>query len=112
MATDSTETLVIAATILEQIGAETLMCIGCPRNSRTVVPATIDHDENGHLGGVMFKFTNCPKVRSGHVTITLNGNDTYHVQIFNMRNRCVYDQKGIYCDALGGRNGVIERVVG
>jgi len=104
--------MTIARTILAQIGSNTLMCLGVPPKSIIVVKETIETDPNGHLGGVSFKFTNCPKVRSGRVVVTLAGNDTYNVQIFNMRDREIYKGVDIYNDNLGGPHGVIERVTG
>ena len=101
----------IAQTIIAQIGGNSLACLGVPRNSIRVVPPTIDADENGHLGGVQFKFTNCPKVRSGTVVITLDGVDTYNVTIKNVLGRVLKDMKGVYCDMIG-RDGVIEEVTG
>jgi hypothetical protein len=102
----------IARTILEQIGRNTIMCLGVPNHSIKVVKETIETDPNGHLGGLEFKFTNCPKVRNGRVVVTLSPLDTYNVQIFNIRGREIYKGVDIYCESLGGPDGVIERVTG
>ncbi len=102
----------IPGTILEQIGAQTLICIGVPRNSVYAIPATIDTDENGHLGGVQFRFSNCPIIRQGFVRITLSGDDTYRVVITNQLGNVKLDVSGIYCDQLAGQDGIIERTVG
>lgn len=80
----------------------------------TVIPATLDNigENNGHLGGVQFKFTNCPKVRNGTVRVMLAADDTYIVQILNVRGREIYKASNVYCDMLGGPSGVIEGVTG
>jgi len=106
----------IARTILAQIGSNSMMCMGVPRNSIWAIPsnATTEgvKDEDRHEGGLRFKFTNCPKVRNGEILIVLKGNDTYTVQIFNVRGREIYKASDIYCDMLGGPNGVLEGVTG
>lgn len=105
-----------AKTILAQIGSNSMMCMGVPRKSIWAIPETMNmvgiKDEDRHLGGLRFKFTNCPKVRSGEILITLSGNDTYTVRIHNIRGREIYKAEGIYCDMLGGRDGVLEGVTG
>lgn len=106
----SQDPMTIARTILAQIGSNSLACMGVARSC--VIPSTIDKDENGHLGGVAFKFTNCPKVRNGTVRVTLAGNDTYNVQILNVRGREIFKASDIYADMLGGASGVIEGVTG
>ena len=83
------------------------MCLGVPPKSIFVIPAN-----DKHCGGVSFKFTNCPKVRSGTVNVTLDGNDTYTVSILNMRGREIYKASDIYNDMLSGPSGVIESVIG
>jgi hypothetical protein len=50
-----------------------------------------------HLGGVMFR------VGRGHhkMLITLNGSDTYTVQVVTTRSgRVAYEAAGVYCDQL------------
>lgn len=105
----------IANTILDQIGRHmggTLTAIGA--HQFTVIPATIDQDaNNGHLGGVSFKINPNPKMRQhGTVFVTLACNDTYSVKIVTCMGKVMLDTKGIYCDMLGGRSGVIEQVTG
>lgn len=104
----------VARTILAQIGTNTIMCLGVPRHTIRAIPETLDAVDAPlrHLGGLEFKFTNCPKVRSGTVRVTLAGDDTYNVQILNMRGREIYSATGIYNDMLGGPHGVIEGVTG
>lgn len=104
--------LALAKTILAQIGSNSLACMGA--KAIFAIPPTKDAIgvTDGHEGGVQFKFTNCPKVRTGTVRVLLNGNDTYTVQILNVRGREIYNASNIYCDMLGGRNGVIEGVTG
>lgn len=97
----------VAHTILSQIGANSIMCLGVPLNTIHAIPATDKHD-----GGLEFKFTNCPKVRTGKVRVTLAFNDTYNVEILNIRGRAIYSESNIYSDQLGGPKGVIERVTG
>jgi hypothetical protein len=109
----ATESQTIAKTILAQIGVNSIMCMGVPRNSIHIVNPTIDTDpDKGHLGGVSFKFTNCPKVRSGTVIVTLSAVDDYTVTILNVRGREIFKAEGVYCDMLGGASGVIESVTG
>jgi len=103
----------IAQTILAQITTNTIMCLGVPRQSIRVLPETIVQDEkNGHLGGVSFRFTNCPKVNSGTVEVTLRVSDTYHVVIKNRNGTVKLDQFDVYAEDLGGPDGVIEQVTG
>ena len=105
--TDPRNPVVIAKTILAQIGSNTLACIGVPPRSIVAIPAS-----DQHLGGVTFKFSNCPKVRNGSVKVTLSGNDTYNVSIFNCRGRALKEMSDIYCDQLAGPHGIIEQVTG
>ena len=95
----------IAKQIIAQIGSNSLACMGA--KSLFVIPASDTHN-----GGLQFKFTNCPKVRTGTVRITVDGTDLYTVQILNVRGREIYKAEGIYCDMLGGPSGVIEGVTG
>jgi hypothetical protein len=97
----------IARTILDQIGTNTIMCLGVPRNTICVIPETTEH-----LGGVQFKFTNCPKVRTGTVRVLLMPNDTYNVEVLNIRGRKIAEFSNVYCEMLGGQSGVIEGVTG
>lgn len=99
--------LEVARTILSQIGTNSIMCLGVPRHSIRAIPATDKHD-----GGLEFKFTNCPKVRAGTVRVTLAFNDTYNVEILNIRGREIYSATDVYNDQLGGQHGVIEGVTG
>lgn len=104
----------IANTILDQIGRRlggTLSAIGA--HQFTVIPETIDKDENGHLGGVCFKINPNPKMKQhGTVFVTLAANDTYNVKIMTCKGKVMLDTKGVYCDMLGGQSGVIEQVTG
>jgi len=102
----TTTAMLTAKTILNQIGSNSLMCLGVPRNSIYAIPETSEH-----LGGVQFKFTNCPKVRNGTVRVILMPNDTYNVEILNVRGRKIAEFSDVYCDNLG-RDGVIEGVTG
>jgi hypothetical protein len=97
----------IAKQIIAQIGSNSLACMGVPPKSVFVIPASDKHN-----GGLQFKFTNCPKVRTGTVRITVDGTDLYTVQILNVRGREIYKAEGIYNDMLGGPSGVIEGVTG
>lgn len=93
----------IATTILAQIGHRNIICFGVPMNSLVFLPET-----EQRLGGVGFKFTNCPKVRHGTVKVELMPNDTYKVTIYNVRGREIYTADDIYCDGLFDvLNGVI-----
>ena len=110
----TTNAKALANTILDQIGRHmggTLTAIGA--HQFTVVPETIDKDENGHLGGLCFKINPNPKMKQhGTVFVTLNGNDTYSVKIMTCKGKVMLDTNDIYCDMLGGQQGVIERVTG
>ncbi len=97
----------IARTILNQIGMNSIMCLGVPHNTIRAIAAS---DKNE--GGLEFKFTNCPKVRSGTVRVTLDFNDTYTVSVLNMRGREIFNASNVYADQLGGQGGVIEGVTG
>jgi len=102
----STETLHIANTIKSQIGINCLMCIGAHK-----FVALPESDKN--LGGLAFKVSANPKLRGGgYVTIELNALDLYDVTIKNNRGRVLKQFKDIYCDSLGGPDGVIESVTG
>jgi hypothetical protein len=101
----------IATAIRDQIGVNTLMCIGA--HEITVIPESIDKDPNGHLGGLFFKINPNPKMKlHGIVTVTLAANDTYNVKIVDCKGKLRYEGTDIYCDQLGGPDGVIERVTG
>lgn len=106
----TTNAKAIANTIRDQIGANTLMCLGA--HALFVVPETISKDENGHLGGLCFKINPNPKMKQhGTVFVTLAGNDTYNVKIMTCKGKVMLDIKDVYCDQLG-RDGVIEQVTG
>ena len=108
----SNDYMTIAKTIQQQIGWNSFACMGVKASTVTAIRPTIDTDPMGHLGGLSFKFSNCPKVRSGTVNVTLDGTDTYTVRVFNVRGREIAKMEGVYCDMLGGRDGVIEGVTG
>jgi len=101
----------IAKEIMSQIGSGfggTMMCIGAHK------PMYLTrNDALGILGGVTFKINPNPKVKvHARVTVKLNASDTYDVLIETCRGKVVLDAKGVYCDDLGGRDGIIERTVG
>jgi hypothetical protein len=101
----------IAKTILSQIGSGmggTLMCIGMHK------PFCLPQDDaKGILGGVTFKVNPNPKVKvKATVTVTLKADDTYHVNITTCRGKVVLEQNNVYCDDLGGPNGLIEQTLG
>jgi hypothetical protein len=96
----------IANTIRDQIGINTLMCIGA--HNLGIVPAT-----DKILGGLAFKLGRNPKMKQGGtVMIQLLPSDTYRVAIMTSRGKMVLEQEDVYCDQLGGPEGVIERVTG
>ena len=96
----------IANTIRDQIGINTLMCIGA--HNLGIVPAT-----DKQLGGLAFKLGRNPKMKQGgNVMIQLMPNDTYTVRIMTSRGKMVLERNDVYCDQLGGQHGVIEQVTG
>lgn len=96
----------IANIIKQQIGINTLMCIGA--HAMGIVPAT-----DKHLGGLAFKLGRNPKMKQGGmVMITLLPSDTYRVCIMSSRGKLMLEAEDIYCDQLGGKHGVIEGVTG
>ena len=96
----------IANTIRDQIGINTLMCIGA--HELGIVPAT-----DKQLGGLAFKLGRNPKMKQGGmVMVTLNYSDTYTVRIMTSRGKMVLEQSDVYCDQLGGQHGVIEGATG
>jgi hypothetical protein len=102
----SYDTKIIANTIRKQIGFNTLMCIGA--HNLGVLPAT-----DKTLGGLAFKLGRNPKMKQGgSVMIQLMPNDTYTVRIMTSRGKMVLEAEDVYCDMLGGRNGVIEGATG
>jgi hypothetical protein len=111
MSNDPRDPRNIANTILDQCGrgfGGTLMCIGM--HKPTIVPRD---DARGILGGVTFKVNPNPKVKvHAQVMITLNASDTYTVRIITCRGKMVLDASDVYCDNLGGRDGILERTLG
>lgn len=96
----------IANAIKQQIGINTLMCIGA--HDLGIVPAT-----DKILGGLAFKLGRNPKMKQGGmVMIQLMPSDTYTVRIMTSRGKMVLEQEDVYCDQLGGPEGVIEQVTG
>jgi hypothetical protein len=96
----------LAMTIRNQIGANTLMCIGA--HALTIVPENDDH-----RGGLTFKINPNPKMKlHGKVTVLLAFNDTYKVKVETCRGKVMLDASEVSCDMLGGPNGVIEGVTG
>ena len=96
----------IATTIKNQIGFNTLMCIGA--HQLFVLPET---DKN--QGGLTFKLGRNPKMKQGGtVAVTLDYCDTYTVRIVTSRGKEVLNVSGVYCDQLGGQHGVIEGATG
>jgi hypothetical protein len=96
----------IANTIRDQIGINTLMCIGA--HNLGIVPAT-----DKHQGGLAFKLGRNPKMKQGgNVMITLAASDTYRVCIMSSRGKMMLEVEDVYCDMLGGPHGVIEQVTG
>jgi hypothetical protein len=94
------------ASIKQQIGVSTLMCIGA-HNFQTVT------DEKKGYGGVKFDLGTNPKLGvGGTVTVFLDYMDTYTVTITNGKGEKVYEQSDVYFDMLPGPDGVIERVTG
>jgi hypothetical protein len=100
---------ILANTILSQIGRHiggTLSCIGA--SNYVSIPETLEH-----LGGVSFKIRPNPKMKlAGKVTVTLSFDDTYRVLIETCRHKVMLDQKNVYCEDLGGPEGIIERTTG
>lgn len=93
---NSTDTKEIAKTILAQIGHRNIMCFGVPPRSITALPET---EENA--GGLSFRFTNCPKIRSGTVRVDLKWNDTYTVRIFSANGmKETHTESDIHCEEL------------
>lgn len=106
MSMSNNEAMVIADTIRNQIGANTLMCIGAHKLS--LIPIT-----DKHKGGLGFKVRPNPKMKQGGtVAVILDYNDTYTVRIMSARGKMLLDQAGVYNDQLGGQHGVIEGVTG
>lgn len=96
----------IANTIRDQIGVNTLMCIGA--HNLGIVPAT-----DKILGGLAFKLGRNPKMKQGGmVMIQLMPSDTYTVRIMTSRGKMVLEAENIYCDQLAGPEGVIEGATG
>ena len=96
----------IANTIRDQIGINTLMCIGA--HNLGIVPAT-----DKILGGLAFKLGRNPKMKQGGtVMIQLLPSDTYRVAIMTSRGKMVLDISDVYGDQLGSSSGVIEQVTG
>jgi len=96
----------IATAIRDQIGTNTLMCIGA--HELGIVPAT-----DKILGGLAFKLGRNPKMKQGgNVMITLLPSDTYRVCIMSSRGKMMLEQEDVYCDQLGGPEGIIEQVTG
>lgn len=100
----SLDTLTIANTIRDQIGIMNIMAFGVPRKSMMALPA---NDER--LGGLFFKFTNCPNIRNGSVMVELMPSDTYRVTVKNQLGNVKYQGDDIYCDVLFD---VLDRVIG
>jgi hypothetical protein len=99
-------TLEIANTIKQQIGVNTLMCIGA--HQFTALP-----ESDSILGGLTFKVGRNPKMKQGGTcTIKLMPSDTYNVTIVAARGKVLLDVTDVYCDSLGGQSGVIEGVTG
>lgn len=98
--------LVIANTIKQQIGVNTLMCIAAQG-----LAALSECDK--YLGGLTFKVGRNPKMKQGgRVTILLDFNDTYTVRIVDARGAVLSETSCVYADMLGGPEGVIEEVTG
>lgn len=100
----SLDTITIANTIRDQIGVANIMAFGVPRKSLMAMPANEER-----LGGLYFRFTNCPKIRHGSVTVELMPSDTYRVTIKNQLGNIKYQGDDIYCDVLFD---VLDRVIG
>jgi hypothetical protein len=96
----------IATTIRNQIGSNTLMCIGA--HNMAAMPANSES-----MGGLRMKCLPCPKIRGGStVTIELNPSDTYTLKVYNNRMRLIHEREMVYCDKLSGPTGAIEQVLG
>jgi hypothetical protein len=96
----------IAETIRQQIGINTLMCIGA--HAFQALPET-----DKTLGGLQFKLGRNPKMKiGGYVTVTLGYSDTYTVRIVSSRGKVMLEASDVYCDMLGGQSGIIEGVTG
>jgi hypothetical protein len=95
----------IAITIQQQIGRMTLMCIAA--HNFVALPET-----DKVLGGLQFKIGRNPKLAGGWVTVYLNTNDTYTVKIQDARGNIRLEVSDVYCDNLGGKDGVIQGVTG
>lgn len=89
------ETIQIANTILEQIGHWNIAAFGVPRSSIMALS-----ESEFRLGGVMFKFTNCPKIRAGFVIIELMPSDSYTISILSPLKIVISKQDNVYCDEL------------
>jgi hypothetical protein len=50
--------------------------------------------------------------QGGNVMVTLSYSDTYRVCIMSSRGKMMLEVEDIYCDQLGGPEGVIEQVTG
>jgi hypothetical protein len=94
-ATRTNESISIANTILEQIGRWNIAAFGVPPKSIMALS-----ENEFRLGGVMFKFTNCPKIRSGTVIVELMPSDTYTVSILSPLKIVLAKREQIYCDQL------------
>lgn len=98
--------MTIANTIKQQIGVNTLMCIGA--HNMGALPAT-----DKILGGLAFKLGRNPKMKQGgSVMIQLMPNDTYTVRIMTSRGKMVLESSNVYAEDLAGPHGVIEQVTG
>lgn len=85
----------IASTILRQIGAVNVMCLGVPQDSKSFLT-----ENEQRRGGVRFKFTNCFKISNGYVEIDLNWIDTYTVRVYNRLGNLKSEVSDIYNDML------------
>ncbi len=102
----SQDTIIIANTIKQQIGTNTLMCIGA--HMLMMVPKS-----EKNLGGLTFKLGRNPKMKQGgRVTVTLDFNDTYSVKVETSRGKVTLDASNVYAEDLAGQHGVIEQVTG
>lgn len=88
----------IACEIYNQIPRNVFWCWGAIKSKKNPHPFISLDETKERMGGLMFAFYNCPKVRKGKVVIELNYSDLYNITIYKKVRR--KNEYGMFSEEL------------